>query len=307
MPSLARFDLVSLRLLVAVVDAGSLTGGAERSAISVQAASKRIAELEAAMGTALLERRPGGVTPTAAGHTLYRHSVRLVADLEQMATAMGDFERGAQGHVRLWANTSAVNGLLPEVLGRVLAANPGTRIDLQESLSDAAVSAVASGAADLAIFGENTPAWGLVTSVCDVDDLVLLVPRRHALAGAGKATFRQALEFDFIGQERESSLLRLMTGAAELAGKPLRLRVQVKSFDAICRMVACGLGVAVLPSAAAQPHVESMELARVPLAEPWARRRLVVGRRDGPVQPAVQAVLDALAARRGAQPEVEPG
>ena len=133
--NLARFDLVSLRLLVAVVDAGSLTAGAERFSISLPAASKRIAELEASLGTALLERRPGGVTPTAAGHTLYRHAIRLVAELEQMATAMGDYARGAQGHVRLWANTSAVNGFLPRVLARVLAANPGTRVDLQESLS----------------------------------------------------------------------------------------------------------------------------------------------------------------------------
>lgn len=295
MINLSRFDLVSLRLLVAVVEAGSLTGGAERLAMSVQAASKRIAELEAALGTTLLERRPGGVNPTAAGHTLYAHAVRLVADLEQMANAMGDFGRGVQGHVRLWANTSAVNGLLPAVLGRVMAANPGMRIDLQESLSDAAVAAVTSGAADLAIFGENTPAWGLVTAVCHEDDLVLLVPRDHPLAGAVSATFRQALEFDFIGQERESSLVRLMSAAAERAGMPLRLRVQVKSFDAMCRMIAHGLGVGVLPAAAAEPHVASMGVARIPLAEPWARRRLVVGRRDGPVAPAVDAVLGALA------------
>lgn len=300
MTNLARFDLVSLRLLVAVVDAGSLTAGAERFAISTQAASKRIADLEATLGTALLERRPGGVTPTSAGHTLYRHAIRVIADLEQLATAMGDFGRGAQGHVRLWANTSAVNGMLPEVLGRVMAANPGTRIDLQESLSDAAVSAVASGAADLAIFGENTPAWGLVTTVCDVDDLVLLVPRTHPLAASHAATFRQALDHDFIGQERESSLIRLLTAAAEREGQPLRLRIQVKSFDAICRMIACGVGVGILPSAAARPHVESMGLARIPLREPWARRRLVVGRRDGPVLPAVQAVLDAIVDRPGA-------
>lgn len=297
--NLARFDLVSLRLLVAAIDAGSLTGGAERFAISLAAASKRVAELEAAVGTALLDRRPGGVTPTAAGHTLYRHAVRVIADLEQMALALGDYARGAQGHVRLWANTSAVNGLLPEVLARVLAANPGTRIDLVESLSDAAVRAVATGAADLGIFGENTAAFGLVTAVCDVDDLALLVPQGHPLAGRDGVTFAEALDYDFIGQDRESSLVRLMTAAAERAGQPMRLRIQVKSFDAMCRMISHGLGVGVLPAAAADPHVASMRLSKVALREPWARRRLVVGRREGPVPPTVQAVLDALVARQG--------
>ena len=300
MPNLGRFDLVSLRLLVAVVDVGSLTGGVERFAISLAAASKRIADLEASLGTALLERRHDGVTPTAAGHALYRHAIRIIGDLEQMANAMGDYARGAQGHVRLWANTSAVNGLLPEVLAGVLAQNPGTRIDLQESLSDAAVTAVANGAADLGMFGENTAAWGLVTSVCDVDDLVLLVPESHSLAGCAGASFAQALEFDFIGQERESSLVRLLTMAAERAGKPLRLRIQVRSFDAMCRMIARDLGVGVLPIAAAEPHVSAMKLRKIPLLEPWARRRLLVGRRDGAVLAAVQVVLDAIAARAGA-------
>ena len=294
--NLARFDLVSLRLLVAVVDAGSLTAGAERISLSLPAASKRIAELEAAVGTALLERRPGGVTPTAAGHTLYRHAVRLVAELEQMAIAMGDYARGAQGHVRLWANTSAVNGILPEVLARVLAQHPGTRIALQEALSDAVVRAVAGGTADLGVFGENTPVFGLVTSVCDVDDLVLLVPQGHALAAAERIAFAQALAYDFIAQERESSLGRLMAVAAERAGSPLRLRIMVKSFDAMCRMIACGLGVGVLPAAAAEPHVNSMKLRRISLDEPWARRRLLVGRRDGALPPAVQAVLEAISA-----------
>ena len=172
------------------------------------------------------------------------------------------------------------------------AQHPGTHIALQEALSDAVVRAVAAGTADVGVFGENTPAFGLVTSVCDVDDLVLLVPHGHALAAAERVAFAQALAYDFIAQERESSLGRLMAVAAERAGSPLRLRIMVKSFDAMCRMIARGLGVGVLPAAAAEPHVNS----RISLDEPWARRRLLVGRRDGALPPAVQAVLEAISA-----------
>ena len=176
------------------------------------------------------------------------------------------------------------------------AQHPGTHIALQEALSDAVVRAVAAGTADVGVFGENTPAFGLVTSVCDVDDLVLLVPHGHALAAAERVAFAQALAYDFIAQERESSLGRLMAVAAERAGSPLRLRIMVKSFDAMCRMIACGLGVGVLPSAAAEPLAQSMMLREIRLNEPWARRRLLVGRREGPAPTAVQAVLEAIEA-----------
>ena len=101
------------------------------------------------------------------------------------------------------------------------AQHPGTHIALQEALSDTAARAAASGAADLGIFGENTAAFGLVTSVCDVHDLVLLVPQKHPLAERDGVSFAEALQFDFIGQERESSLVRLMAAAGP-SPSPLR-------------------------------------------------------------------------------------
>ena len=279
MINLSRFDLVTLRIFVAVVEAGSLTGGAGRYGISLAAASKRVVELERETGTALLDRGKKGVLPTPAGQTLYRHALRLVADLETLAVAMGDYGRGVRAHVRLWANTSAVNGFLVEPLADYLSAHPTTKVDLEEALSDAVVRAVASGAADLGIFADNIPAAGLVTAPCDIDELVLLLPRRHPLAGRRRVRFAEAIEYDFIGLERSSSLLRLLGGEAAALGRSLKVRVQVRSFDAMCRMIARGIGIGVLPDTAAQPHVASMKLARVRLQEPWATRRMLLGHR----------------------------
>ena len=280
MINLNRFDLVSLRVYVAVIETGSLTAGAARFAISLAAASKRVANLERGMGSVLLNRGKNGVAPTAAGQTLYRHILRLTADLEGMAMAMGDYGRGVQSHVRLWANTSAVNGILPEALRRYLANNSATKIDLEEALSDAVVRAVATGSADLGIFSDNIPAAGLESEVCDVDLLVLLLPRGHALARRKRIRFREALGHDFIGLERSASLQRLLGSAAETLGGTLKVRVQVRSFDAMCRMVALGIGIGVLPRAAAMPHITSMRLAHVRLDESWAERRLLLGCRS---------------------------
>ncbi len=280
MITLNRFDLVSLRLYVAVVDAGSLTAGATRFGTSLAAASKRIVQLEADVGVSLLRRSKRGVSPTPAGQTLYRYSLKVIGDLEQMAVALGDYGQGVESHVRLWGNTSAVNGRLPEVIAAYLAAHRRTRIDLEEALSEAIVRAVETGLADLGVFADNVPHGGLQTVPCDVDDLVLLTPPGHPLARRRSVRFAQALDHDFVGLERSASLMRLASDEAARLGKALRIRVQVRSFDAMCRMVAQGIGVGVLPRAAAAPHVTSMKLSPVRIDEPWARRRLLLGWRD---------------------------
>ena len=277
MINLNRFDLVSLRLYAAVVETGSLTAGAARFGISLAAASRRVLELEEGVGTRLLDRSKKGVAPTDAGHTLYRHSLRLAADLEGLALAMDDYGRGVASQVRLWVNTSAVNGLVPEALRSYLAEHPDTKIDLEEALSDAVVRAVLTGSADLGIFSDNIPAAGLETTVCNVDELVLLLPRHHALARRKRVRFAEVIGHDFIGLERSASLVRLVGSAAENLGASLKVRVQVRSFDAMCRMIAAGIGIGVLPRTAALPHVHSMQLAEVRLDETWATRRLLLG------------------------------
>ena len=299
--NLSRFDLATLRLFVMTVETGSLTAGAERFGISLAAASKRMAELEAHVGNALLARSKRGVVPTPAGQTLHRHAIELVARLEQLAVAMDDYRRGAQGHLRLWANTSAFGGFLPDLLAAYSTAHPDVRIDLEDVSSEDGARAVATGAAELAVIGENTPVEGLQTMVCDTDELMLIVPVGHALAGTKSVPFVQALDHDFVALGRATSLTRQVSAAAESAGRTLRIRVQVRSFDAMCRMVAAGLGVAILPRAGAAPHAAAMGLQLVRLDGVWTQRRLLLAMRDrnalsGPARAFVEMIEQQVAA-----------
>lgn len=296
--NLSRFDLVSLRLFVATVQGGSLTAGAERMGISLAAASKRVAELEAHVGSMLLARSKRGVAPTAAGQTLLRHAIEMVARLEQLALAMDDFHRGAGGHLRLWANTSAFSGFLPALLARYCAAHPSVMIDLEDALSEDAARAVASGVAELAVIGDNTQAPGLQTLLCDVDELVLLLPAGHALAGLPRVPLEQALACDLVGLGRSTSLMRQVAEAAAAHGMDMKIRVQVRSFDALCRMVAAGLGVGLLPRSGAAPHVRSMGLRLVRLEGMATERRLLLALRDrSTLSPPARAFVDLVEAR----------
>lgn len=278
--NLNRFDLVSLRLFVAVVDGGSLTAGAELFAISTAAASKRISELEAHVGTPLLVRSKRGVAPTAAGQALLLHASGIVAGVEQLALAMDDFRRGAGGHLRLWANPSAFAGFLPQLLADYLATHPSVVPDLEETLSNEAVHAVLRGGTELAIIGANTPAEGLETFVCDVDELVLLLPLGHPLAQAKSIGIAEAATLNLVGLSRATSLMRQIASEARAAGQALKVRVQVRNFDAVCRMVASGIGAAIVPRAAGAPHVRSMGLALIRLTGIPTERRLLMAMRS---------------------------
>jgi DNA-binding transcriptional LysR family regulator len=297
--NLNRFDLTTLRLFVAAVDTGSLTAGAERLDISLAAASKRIAELEAHVGAPLLERSKRGVVPTDSGLTLMPHAVEMVSRLEQLALAMGDVKRGTGGHLRLWANTSAFGGFLPGLLARYAQAHPGVVFDLEDAISEDAVRAVARGTAELAVIGENTPAEGLQTLVCHVDELVLMLPASHALVAAARdgstvpaVPLHTLLGHDLVAFGRSTSLTRQLAAAAEAAHRPLRIRAQVRSFDAMARMVSAGLGLAVLPREGALPYVRALGMVLAPISGMRCERRLLLAMRERDLlTPAAQAFV----------------
>jgi DNA-binding transcriptional LysR family regulator len=278
--NLHRLDLVSLSLFCFVVRTGSISKGAELAHLAVGAASKRITDLEAAVGAELFERHSRGVNLTLAGQALHRHAQRILNDVDQLAADLSDHAAGIVGVVRLWANTSAVTQFLPGDLAGFVAAHPGIRIELNEFNSADVVLAVLDGRAELGILDERTPALGLHTRPYRRDRLVLVVPAAHALAGRGRIAFEQALDFDFVGLAGGTSLAQRLTLETQNLGRPLRVRIHVRSFDAMCQMVAAGLGIAVLPERAVQPHLQSMGLARIELADPWVERELLLGVRD---------------------------
>lgn len=278
--NLHRLDLVSLSLFSLVVRSGSISKGAELAHLAVGAASKRITDLEAAVGAELFERHSRGVTLTLAGQALQRHAQRILADVDQLAADLSDHAAGVVGVVRLWANTSAVTQFLPADLARFVAAHPGIRIGMVEQNSRDVVLAVLDGRADAGIFAERTPTLGLQTLPYRRDRLVLVVPEGHALAAQTRLALADTVEHDFVGLSQDTSLAQRLAEGARAIGRPLRVRIHVRSFDAMCQMVAAGLGIAVLPDAAVQPHLRSMGLRKVELTDPWVERQLLLGVRD---------------------------
>ena len=186
------------------------------------------------------------------------------------------------------ANTSAVTQFLPADLAGFVAAHAGIRIELEESDSREAVLAVVDGRADIGIFAERTPTFGLQTVAYRRDRLVLVVPAGHALvarAFGGSLSLADVADFDFVSLPKETSLAQRLAAESADIGRRLRMRIHVRSFDAMCQMVAAGLGIAVLPDAAVQPHLRSMALARIEMTGSWVERELLIGVRDAAALP----------------------
>jgi DNA-binding transcriptional LysR family regulator len=273
-------DLTSLRVFVSVAECGNLTRAAEREHLAVSAISKRIAELEDRARTPLLVRYPRGVGLTPAGQSLLHHARQMLQLVRHMDEELGEYAGGVKGHIRLHAVASAITQFLPEELQAFLTRYPKINVALEERVGSAIVRAVAEGAADVGIVSDQTARQGLAEIPYHSDQLVLGVPNGHPLARRKSVLFEEALAYPFVGPHADSSLAQLMARAAKASGKPLQQRIQVSSFDAMCRLVETRLGITLLPAGVIAPLVAQGRIRSVALREAWASRRLLIVVRD---------------------------
>jgi molybdate transport repressor ModE-like protein len=275
-----RFDIPDLSLFRHVVEAGSITQGAARANLALAAASTRIRNMEDAIGAPLLIRNRQGVTPTQAGRTLLQHARTILAQAERLREDLGAYSGGFFSQVRILSNTNALTEFLPDVLSSFLAAHPHVSVDLEERLSDEIVGMVGEGVADIGIVAGTVDTSRLVTFPFRSDRFVLVVSRDHPLARREKAAFVEVLDYDFVGLDRASALQRFLADKASRIGRPLKLRVQLRSFDGVCRLVERNAGIGIVPETTMRWAARSMAIKAVDLTDAWALRDLTICVRD---------------------------
>ena len=288
-----RPDLTSLALFIRVAESRSITPAAAASHTAPAAASRRITQLEDQLGVTLLHRTARGVELTPAGEALLFHAREMMDQMDEMRADMSDYTLGAKGVVRMQANASALAQYLPEDLAS--AAHPAIKVSLGEERSSAIVGALLAGSTDVGIVMEGAEGADAV-QLFDyrADTLVAALPVKHALRAKSLA-FERLLDHDFVGLESNTVISRLCAHQATLAGKPLRLRVQVKSFDVVARLIQAGLGIGVLPEAAVRVYAHTMGLRSVRLTDGWAQRRMFVAvRQYGALPAAARQLVDHL-------------
>ncbi|HGM5578678.1 TPA: LysR family transcriptional regulator [Pseudomonas putida] len=295
-----RLDLVTLQLFVAIHEEGSLTRAAAREAIALSAASKRLNELEAALGSPLFARQARGMSLTPAGETLLHHARRMLFNLEKIGLELGEHLQGVRGYVRMLANLSAIIQFLPEDLALFAAQHERIKVDLEERPSNGVIQGLLDGVADLGICSSDSDTRDLLKMRYKRDQLVLVVREGHPLAHQAQVAFAETLDNDFVGLHSASSINMRTHEAARRAGRVLRLRIHVPSFDAVCRMVQADMGVGILPRKAFELFGGALGLRAVALSDEWAERELLLVARDlESLSPVSRLLFEHL---RGAEP-----
>ena len=271
-----RFDLTDLLLFVHVGETATITGAAARSNLAVASASERIRGMEELLGVALLERGRRGVRLTPAGQTLLHHARTVTQQLERMRGELGEYARGLKGHIRLLSNTAGLSEFLPDALAAFLAADKNVNIDIEEKLSQEIIEALMNGLGDIGIVSDVVDLSAVESFPFRLARLVVVMPCSHPLAGRRRVAFREFNNDVFVGLTDGSALQDYLAQHAARAGYLINVRVRLRSFEAICRMVSRGVGVGIVPETAARRCRKSMAISAVRLEDNWALRSLFI-------------------------------
>ncbi|MCA0015064.1 MULTISPECIES: LysR substrate-binding domain-containing protein [unclassified Mesorhizobium] len=288
-----RFDLVDLRLFLLVAERGSITHGAELAGLALASASARIKGMEDRLGAPLLERRRRGVVPTAAGQALLHHARAVQNQIEAMAGELGAYATGLRARVRLLANTAATSELLRDRLPAFLVAHPGIDVELDERPSNEIAEAVASGAADLGIAATWAGLSHLDQKPFFVDRLVVIAARNRPGLEGRAAGLADVLGESFVGLAAGHPLQEHINRQAARLGGHLHFRIRVPGLDNVCRLVAQGVGIAIVPESAARRSARNLRSLR--LTDEWATRQLnLCARRFDKLTPQAKLLVAAL-------------
>ena len=271
-----RFDLVDLQLFIAIAEARSITGGADRAHLALASASARIKGLEQALGSALVKRGRRGIELTAAGESLLDHARIILHNVEAMRGDLAAYAGGMKASVQLLANTSVLSEHLPKALAAFLRDHPDISVDVEERESADIAAAIVSGAAELGFAAEHALPDHIERFVFCEDRLMLVAPRRGELADRRSIDLAEVAGRDFVGLTHSTALQSHISKHIARLGLRLRFRARLRDFDAICQMVASEVGLAIVPESAARRCAKTMPIGMIRIRDPWANRRLAI-------------------------------
>jgi DNA-binding transcriptional LysR family regulator len=302
-------DLKSLRLLVAVCDNGNMKDAAAQEHIEPSAISKRIAQLEDAVGTQVLVRGRRGAMPTPAGRALLEHARNLLFTMDRIEADMAAFKGGIKGQVRVVASASAIAEALLDDLTAFMRTpqHQNIKVDIEERFSKDIVSMVREGVVSLGVCWGSVDFGGLQHLPYRRDELTLAVPLDHPLAQFEALHFEDTLAYEHVGLPPSTAVYTMLDRAATKAGRHMSYRVVVSNFDAAFRVVSAGLGISVVPRQVSQIYVSAGQVRIIPLLNDWAHRQFAVCYRgQSDLTPAAEKLL-AFLVQQAAQEMLSPG
>ena len=292
-------NISQLRTFVAVVEHGSFSAAARSLGLSQPAVTLQIQSLEANMGATLLERRYRKVDLTESGRALLPHARRVLSEVSQAEAAIGTLSTTVSGHLRIAASTTPGDYVVPRMLGSFVSRYPDVTVSLSVHDSAQVVETVAGGLADVGVTGAAEPSTKVTFDECGSDEIVVICPPGHPLAGRTDVPYAKLVEFDWIARESGSGTGEVTRRALRRFGvdpDELDVVVELGTGEAVLSAVQGGLGIAMVSSRVAAAAIELGTVVRVRMAQPPVVRPFFVVLPKGTPTRAASAFADALCA-----------
>ena len=288
-------NLNHLAIFHAVAQAGGMTLGAERLDISQPAVSKQVRELERVLGIHLFDRIGRRVHLSQAGEILNDYARRLFALAREAETAMADVRAAGRGRLLIGASTTIGAYLLPGVLAEFWRRRPGIELLVQIENTEQVHRRLAELELDAGLTEGLVEEEELEAEVFHEDELVIIAAPGHRLAGQRRVPLSAVREEPFIMREPGSGTRAVEERALARLKLSVRAAMALGSTEAIKRVVAEGVGRAIVSRLAVAAECAAGALAVLPVAGLRIARPLHLvrrkGRRDGPALQAFCAVL----------------
>lgn len=269
-------ELHQLAYFVAVAKHRHFTKAAADLHVAQPSVSKQIGKLEREIGAPLFHRLRGNLTLTQAGETLLPWATRVLQELDGARAEVRELAGLERGRLTIGATPSLSTVMLPPVLTRFHAEHEKVELVTHEAGSRDLVRMLEAGALELALVIMPVRQEVLATTPLLREELVLAVPRTHALARRSGVAVRELRDLPLV-MFREGYDLRAATIAAcHRAGFEPTFAVEGAEMDGVLRMAAAGLGVAVVPRMVVD---RGGPLVPVPLQDPALERTVALAHR----------------------------
>ena len=241
-------ELDQLRYFLRIADRGNFTRAAEDLAISQPALSRSIQKLEEELGQPVLERKTRSVSLTDAGILLQARAQQVLALLDDTKAEIAD--DGRSGRVRIGAIPTIAPYLLPEVLRQFSQEHPHATVVVQESTTDALVERCLQGELDLAVLALPLPAKRLAVEELFDEELLLVLPPGHPLAGKDKIRLGDVEPYQFVLLDEAHCLSdNIATFCRQRSFQPVAVE-RTSQLAMVQELVSLAHGVSMIPAMA---------------------------------------------------------
>jgi DNA-binding transcriptional LysR family regulator len=292
------FNVSRLNAFREVVARGSFSEAADALSYSQSAVSQAIATLEGEVGTALIERRRGGVRPTAAGAALAGHVAGILAQMEAAEEEIAAISAGRGGRLRTASFPTAGSSLMPQAIAGFRSSHPGVEVTLAEGEPEEIGPRLRAGEFDLVLLfefegvGERLGAGMRRFDLLD-DALDVALPREHPLAEREELRLEELREEAWIQTSATSPCARHVVRSCHAAGFEPRVSFESDDYLTVQGLVAAEVGVALIPRLALTETREDIVIRALSPSSP-VRKVFAATPRAAAVTPAVATMLEIL-------------